>query len=96
MQCTYIFPMTELLKEPKLIGTVIHYYGRPHAAIVRFSDDIPIGTHVHFAGVTTDFEEDIDSMEYDHRPITLATQGQEVGVHVTERVREGDHVYLER
>ena len=85
--------MAEASKEPKRIGTVIHYYSQPHVAVIKCDDDVLLGAHVRFAGATTDFEEDIDSMEYDHHKIVSAHQGQEVGVKVKERVREGDRVY---
>ncbi len=85
--------MTETKKEPKVVGTVVHYYGHPHVAVIRCKGDLPLGAHVQFLGATTDFEEDIDSMEYDHHKIMFAKEGEEVGVRVSERVREGDCVY---
>ena len=87
--------MTDLLEEPRSVGIVTHYYDHPHVAIVRFTEDVPRGAHVRFHGATTDFEEDLDSMEYDHRPVKIAKQGEEIGVAVTERVRQGDRVYVE-
>lgn len=86
--------MTSFLKMPKLVGMVTHYYGRPHVAVIKCADDIPLGTHVQFIGATTDFEEDIDSMEYEHHPIIFAKQGEEIGIKVEQRVREGDRVYI--
>lgn len=87
--------MTELLKAPERVGVVTHYYGRPHVAVIRFSKDVPLGAHIHFVGATTDFEEDIESMEYDHRPVTIAKEDEEIAVNAAERVREGDRVYAE-
>jgi translation initiation factor IF-2 len=47
---------------------------------------------IHFKGATTDFIQKIDSMQYDHQPISAAKKGQEVGIKVNEKVREGDEV----
>ena len=44
-------------------------------------------------GATTDCEIVISSMQYDHKPIQAAKKGQEVGIKVDDRVREGDGVY---
>ncbi len=35
---------------------------------------------------------DADELEFDHRPVEIAKPGQQVGVHVSHRVREGDVV----
>lgn len=79
--------------EPKPIGEVTHYYSHLEVAIVKFSKPVGIGTKVHFKGATTDFEETISSMQYDHKPIDKAKKGQEVGIKVREKVRHGDKVY---
>jgi translation elongation factor EF-1alpha len=79
--------------EPTPIGEVTHYYSKLGVAIVRFDKAIAVGTRVRFKGATTDFEETIASMQYDHKPIDKAKKGEEVGIKVREKVREGDKVY---
>ncbi|MBU6500425.1 MAG: translation elongation factor-like protein [Patescibacteria group bacterium] len=81
-------------KEQKPIGTVTHFYGNLSVAIVKFSKKVEVGTKVHFKGATTDLEEAIKSMQYDHKGIASAKKGQEVGIKVDGKVREGDLVYL--
>ena len=81
-------------KEPKSIGVVTHYFGHIEVAIVKFTTSISVGTKVHFKGATTDFTETIKSMQYDHQMIDTAKKGQEVGIKVGDKVREGDQVYL--
>ena len=44
---------------------------------------------------STDFAEKIGSLQYDHKPIDAAKKGQEVGIKVGDKVREGDEIYLE-
>lgn len=77
----------------KPIGEVTHYFGGIDVAIVRFSKPIAVGTKVRFKGATTDFAEAIASMQYNHEAINEAKKGQEVGVKVKGKVREGDKVY---
>ena len=78
----------------KPAGEVTHYYGNLGVAIVKFHQDMPTGKNLTFQGSTTDFSQDVSSMELDHKAVTVAPQGKEVGMKVKEKVREGDKVYL--
>lgn len=80
-------------KGPKPIGVVTHFYGHISVAIVKFSKPVKAGTMAHFKGATTDFKEPLSSMQYDHKPIDAAPKGKEVGVKVSQKVREGDEVF---
>lgn len=75
------------------VGTVTHFFGGISVAIVKFTKPVSVGIKVHFKGATTDFVETIRSMQYDHQDITTAKKGQEVGIKVAEKVREGDQVF---
>ena len=79
--------------EPKPIGVVTHYYSHLEVAIVKFSKTVEVGTKVRFKGATTDFEEAIKSMQFDHKAIEAAKKGQEIGIKVGDKVREGDEVF---
>ena len=62
-------------------------------AIVKFKELVRVGDAVQFFGATTDFKENIKSMQYNHKDISEASKGQEVGIKVDGKVREGDEVY---
>ena len=81
---------TETRKKPEVLGRVTHFFGHIGVASVRFNRNIRLGAYVRFLGPHTDFAEAITSMECEHRPITEAGRGQEVGVRVYDRGREGD------
>jgi putative protease len=85
--------MPKKSSEPKPIGKVTHYYGHLGVAIVKFNKTVKLGIKLHFKGVTTDFKETANSMQYDHKPIEAAKKGQEVGIKVGDKVREGDQVF---
>jgi putative protease len=78
---------------PKPIGEVTHFYSNLSVAIVKFTKAVKVGTKLHYKGATTDFAEVATSMQYDHNAIEAAKKGQEVGIKVKEKVREGDEVY---
>jgi hypothetical protein len=81
-------------KGPKAVGSVTHFYTEISVAIIKFNKKVPVGARLAFRGTTTDFEDTAKSMQYDHKPITAAPKGKQVGVRVKKRVREGDAVYL--
>ncbi len=77
----------------KEIGEVTHYYSHLEVAIVKFSRKVKVGETVHFKGHTSDFTETVNSIQFDHKDIDEAKPGQEVGIKVSEKVRQGDKVF---
>lgn len=75
------------------VGTVTHYFDRPGVGALALEEVVELGDVLHFRGHTTDFRQEVTSMEVDHRSVELAGPGDEVAVKVEERVREGDEVY---
>lgn len=76
------------------IGEVTHYF--PHvkaAAIMLLKDGLKVGDNIYIKGHTTDFKETIKSIQLDRAPIQEGKKGQEIGLLVKSRVRQGDSVY---
>jgi putative protease len=82
-------------KLPLRVGVITHYYPHVDAGIVSLErGELKVGDTLHVRGHTTDFYQRVDRMELDHQPVTTARAGQQVGIHVSQRVREGDEVFL--
>jgi len=77
----------------KKVGKVTHYFVRISVAAVWLTGRLRVGEHIHILGHTSDFEQDVISMELEHQPIEAGEPGQEIGLLVVERVRCGDTVY---
>lgn len=78
----------------ELIGKVTHWFGQPGVGIVEVeAGEITIGDILHFKGATTDFQQELTSMEVEHERVEQAGPGQSVGLKVSSRVREGDEVF---
>lgn len=82
-----------MVKKDKPIGKVTHYYGGIKVAIVKFKKPFKVGSKLSFRGATTDFDQVVKSMQYDHQEIKMAPKGKEVGIKVSKKVRDGDEVY---
>jgi putative protease len=78
----------------QLIGKVTHYFGKAKVAAIQITDgELRVGDTVHIVGNTSDFTQQIDSMEIDRAPVELAKTGDHIGVQVVEQAREHDEVY---
>lgn len=75
------------------VGTVTHYFQEPGVGVIRLEAPVEVGDTVRFEGHTTDFRQQIESMEIEHETVDAADAGDEVAVKVGDRVREGDAVY---
>lgn len=85
--------MPEQEIEGKPIGRVIHYFDKIQVAVVELSDKLKVGDKIRIVGGEIDFEQMIESMEVDHKKIESAKKGDEVGIKVSEKVRDGYRVY---
>lgn len=77
------------------IGTVTHYFNHLHVAGVTITEgELHKGDTIHVAGNTSDFEQKVESMQIDHKPVEVAKPGDEIGLTVIEHAREHDTVYM--
>jgi translation elongation factor EF-1alpha len=76
-----------------LVGEVNHFYNRIGVAVIDLVDTLQVGDQVQFVGRTTDFRQEVKSMQIEHQAITEAGEGQEIAMKVERRVRNHDKVY---
>jgi translation elongation factor EF-Tu-like GTPase len=76
------------------IGEVTHYFPHVNAAAVKLlKSGLKVGDSIYIKGHTTDFKELVQSIQLDHATIPEGKKGQEIGLLVKSRVRQGDKVY---
>jgi len=76
------------------VAVIIKFFAKPSVAALEVTNGtIRKGDLLKYKGHTTDFTEEITSMEIDNQPMDEVKAGDLVGVKVKERVREGDKVY---
>ncbi len=78
----------------KKIGDITHYYTNIGVGIIKLTEPLKVGQTVRILGATTDFEQPIDEIQFNHESIDAGKADQEVGVKVKDKVRDGDEVYL--
>ncbi len=76
------------------VGVIVKFFAKPSVAALEVTNGtIKKGDLLKYKGHTTDFTEEIASMEIDNQSVDEVKPGDLVGVKVKERVREGDKVY---
>lgn len=86
-------PLEPQLPKEEVVGVVTHYFPKVRAAVVKLKGPLSIGDTIHIKGHTTDFTQQVSSIQINHVPINTAKKGQEIGLLVDSRVREKDIVY---
>ncbi|MEI8123584.1 MAG: U32 family peptidase, partial [bacterium] len=79
------------------IGKVSNYYSKINVAeiLIQGNDQIKIGDTIIFQGPTTGvMEQEIISLEKNHKPIKIAGKGEKIAVKVTSDVKKNDEVYV--
>jgi translation initiation factor IF-2 len=82
------------MAEKKQIGVITRYFHKIGVAAIMLEDTLKVGDKISIEGHTTNFEQEIASMQVDRKDIAEGTKGQEIAIKVKNRVRENDAVYL--
>ena len=75
------------------IGKITHYFGNISVGIIGLSQDLKLGDKIKIKGAHGEIEQTVDSMQIDRQDVSEGKVGQEVGVKVSGKIREGDEVF---
>ena len=71
-----------------------HYFPHVNAAAIKIEKgEIRQGDRLYFKGHTSDFEQQVTSLQIDRVAVERGKVGDEVGIEVLDRLRVGDKVY---
>lgn len=79
--------------EKKLIGKISHYFTNIGVGVIELSDEIKIGDRISIEGSSTNFQQDVRSMQIHQKDVEVAKKGESIGIKLQDRVREGDQVF---
>ena len=79
--------------EGEEVGKISHFFGKISVGIIEVTGNIRVGDKIKIKGATTDFEQNIESMQIDHKDVKEAKPGDSIGVKLIEPVRQNDKVY---
>lgn len=82
------------MAEESKIGQITHYFGKIQVAAIELTDGgLVVGDTIRIKGHTSDFTQEIDTMQIDRVDVREAKKGQSVGIRVSEHARVGDEVF---
>ncbi|MFA7243694.1 MAG: hypothetical protein WC080_00115 [Patescibacteria group bacterium] len=82
-----------MANDEKEIGEVTHYFDHIGVAVIKFSVSCKDGDEVHFMGHGADFTQKVESMQKDHEDVAEVKKGDEVGMKVSKKVKEGTKLF---
>jgi putative protease len=76
------------------VGLVTHYYDKIGVAVIELNANLASGERIKFVRGGEDlFEQNIDSMQVEHKKLDSAKKGDIVGLKTEQEVKEGAEVY---
>jgi translation elongation factor EF-1alpha len=76
------------------VGEVMKFFSKASVAAIRLTDgELKVGDRIKIKGHTTDFEDQVQSMQIENKPVEKAGPGEMIGIKVKDRVREKDLVF---
>ena len=83
---------TEVKEEE--VGEITHFFGKLKVGVVKIkSGSLKKGDRIHLKGGETDFEQTVESMQIEKDSVEEIKKGDEAGMKVDSKVREGNKVY---
>lgn len=76
------------------VGKITHYFGKISVAVIEITDEpLSIGDKIHIKGISTDFSDEVTSMQIENQPVEQAKKGDSIGLKVKEKAKNGDIIY---
>lgn len=79
--------------EKKLVGKITHYFTNIGVGVIDLEGELKVGDRISIEGATTNFQQDVKSMQIHNKDVEAAKKGDSIGIKVDDRVREGDQVF---
>lgn len=78
----------------KKVGTITHFYDHLGVCVVDLKNPLSLGDEIEISGKTSEFTQEVESMQIDHQSVKKAGKGKSVGLKIDKKVKKGDLVYL--
>lgn len=82
------------MTKEKEIGKITHYYGKIGVAVVELQkSSLAVGDTIHVKGGQADFEQNVMSIQVDHKDVKKAKKKSSIGLKIDQAVRAGAILY---
>lgn len=76
-----------------LVGNVIHYFDKIDVAVIKLKKPLKVGDSIKFVKGEIEFEQTVNSMQIDKKPVTEGKKGQEIAIKTNEKIKKGWEVF---
>lgn len=75
------------------VGQVTHYFDHISVAVLALTEPLRVGDTVHILGHSTDFKQEVTSLQIEHQPVEEAKPGDDVAMKVIQKAHPHDKVF---
>lgn len=75
------------------IGRVSHYFAKIGVGVIELTAQLNVGDRIRVEAHAGNFEQPVDSMQFDHKPLMSAAAGQSIGLKLAQAAHEGNKVF---
>jgi len=75
--------------KPKVIGKITHVYSNIGVGVLELKGALKVGDTITIKRGDKEFTQAVDSIQIDHENVAKAGKGQDVGIKLTEEIKEG-------
>jgi translation elongation factor EF-1alpha len=76
------------------IGHISHYFSKISVAVIEITaGSLKVGDTIHIKGHTSDFTQQVESLQQEHQSIPQDGKGSSVGLKVSNPVHDHDRVF---
>lgn len=75
------------------VGVITHFFPKVSVAVVKLEGELAVGQRVRIERGDEGFEQTIDSMQVEHRPVQKGDAGNEIAIKAVQPTKAGAVVY---
>lgn len=75
------------------IGQITHYFDHISVAALTLTESLQVGDTIHILGHSTDFKQEVTSLQIEHKSVDEAKAGDDVAIKVVQKVHPHDKVF---
>lgn len=80
----------------KSIGEITHYYEKIQVGVIKLTGKLEVGDMITYSTYDGSYEQIVESMEIDRKPVFKAGKGKEIGLKLYKAPRVGGVVFINK
>ena len=87
-------PVKKEVEQGQYLGEITHFFSRIKVVVIKIEKGkLQVGDRIHIKGGSTDFKQEVKSIQIESVDVKAAKKGDDFGLKVDKKARVGDKVY---